>query len=95
MGIGLLIPVQSSFPAPFGVSKTTWIVIGIVLALSIIGLPMAIILWSIIITCSFSMEVKMCPVCDNKIAYPKERKAFTCYYCHRRILVKNNKLQTV
>lgn len=66
--------------------------IGIALCLSIIGLPLGIPLLIIYFIAQPFIEKKSCPFCKNKILTPKYVKAFDCYICHKRILVKGTAL---
>jgi len=85
MNIGFLVRFPSTFPT--GV-KPTFIVVGAIFCLTIIG----IVPGAVLIAFGATLKKKVCPVCKNEFLYSSGMKAFTCIYCQKRLLLKNGVL---
>lgn len=92
MNLGLLLPVPSSYP--LGIKKLL-IVTGIVLCLTIIGIVPGLVFIIVGFLIPSLMTKGVCPVCENELFYGQKNGACTCYYCHKRLLIKNGILTTI
>ncbi len=93
--------------AVFGiVSGIFLIIIGVLLCATIIGailgIPLILFGLGMVITGPFSglaaglMGVKApCPYCQNTLSFTFNKKALTCKYCRKRLLVRGKELMLV
>lgn len=88
MSFNVLLPIPSSHQVGL---RVVFIILGVLCCVSIIGLPFGI---GFLVFASMLKKVT-CPVCENDVLITKGMKAFSCFYCQKRLLVKKGVLTKV
>jgi len=88
MGIGVFVPLPSSHQVGL---RYILIILGVACCATIIGLLPGVIF----IVFAFVFKKVACPICKNDVLINRDAKAFTCCYCHKRLLIKNGIIKNI